>query len=95
MDEYEEAVLFTFALLESRLERLEYVLGAPQTPSEGKPRTIQDRIRRIEKSLQDLGGKSTLLGEVDELRKRIAQVWNKLKLTVCSGQTQRCSRAAR
>ena len=68
MDEYEEAVLFTFALLESRLDRLEYVLGGPQENTEGKPKTIPDRIHQIERSLQKLAGKTALLEEANELR---------------------------
>lgn len=67
MDDYEGAVLFTFALLEERLERLEYVLGAQQHAAEGRPQTIPDRIHRIEKSLQEIGGKTALLAEVDAL----------------------------
>ncbi|KAJ4374752.1 hypothetical protein N0V83_001828 [Neocucurbitaria cava] len=67
MNEYEEAVLFTFALLESRLDRLEYVLGGPQENTEGKPKTIPDRIHRIERSLQKLAGKTALLQEANEL----------------------------
>jgi hypothetical protein len=67
MDEYEEAVLFTFALLESRLDRLEYVLGGPQEQSKEKPKTIPDRIHKIEQSLQQLAGKTALLDETNNL----------------------------
>lgn len=67
MDEYEEAVLFTFSLLESRLDRLEYVLGGPQEVAKDKPRTIADRIHRIEQSLQQLAGKTALLDEANNL----------------------------
>ncbi|XP_014559634.1 hypothetical protein COCVIDRAFT_35146 [Bipolaris victoriae FI3] len=67
MDEYEEAVLFTFSLLESRLDRLEYVLGGPQEVAKDKPRTIADRIHRIEQSLQQLAGKTALLDEANSL----------------------------
>ncbi|OAL51726.1 hypothetical protein IQ07DRAFT_506198 [Pyrenochaeta sp. DS3sAY3a] len=67
MDDYEEAILFTFALLESRLERLEYVLGGQQEQVEGKPKTIPDQIRRIEKSLRELAGKTALLEDANEL----------------------------
>lgn len=67
MDEYEEAVLFTFALLESRLDRLEYVLGGAQKQEGEKPKTIPDRIHRIEKSLQELAGRTALIEEVNEL----------------------------
>lgn len=68
MDEYEEAVLFTFSLLESRLDRLEYVLGGPQEVAKDKPRTIADRIQKIEQSLQQLAGKTALLDEANSLR---------------------------
>lgn len=67
MDEYEEAVLFTFGELESRLDRLEYLLSGPQVESEEKPKTIPDRIHRIEKSLQELAGKTSLLADANEL----------------------------
>ena len=68
MDEYEEAVLFTFALLESRLSRLEYVLGGAKKGGDEKPKTVPERIRRIEKSLQELAVKTQLLNHVQELR---------------------------
>jgi hypothetical protein len=68
MDDYEEAILFTFGELESRLDRLEYVLSGGNALSEGKPQTIPDRIRRIEKSLQTLGAQTSLLGDAHELR---------------------------
>jgi hypothetical protein len=68
MDEYEEAVLFTFSELESRLERLEYILGGPKAPTTEKPQTIPDRIHNIEKSLQALGAQTTLLNDARELR---------------------------
>ncbi|CAE6998623.1 hypothetical protein CFE70_000704 [Pyrenophora teres f. teres 0-1] len=67
MDEYEEAVLFTFALLESRMDRLEYVLGGPHEPGQNRHRTIPDRIHRIEQSLQQLAGKTSLLDETNNL----------------------------
>jgi hypothetical protein len=67
MDEYEEAVLFTFALLETRLDRLEYVLGGPQDSTKDKPKAIPDRIHKIEQSLQQLGGKTALLDEANSL----------------------------
>ncbi|KAF1849186.1 uncharacterized protein K460DRAFT_276093 [Cucurbitaria berberidis CBS 394.84] len=67
MDEYEEAVLFTFSLLESRLDRLEYVLGGQEETTEGKPKTVPDRIHKIERSLQELAGKTALLDEAHEL----------------------------
>ncbi|KAH6644202.1 hypothetical protein C7974DRAFT_407899 [Boeremia exigua] len=66
MDDYDEAVLFTFALLESRLARLEYLLSGPRAP-EGKPQTVADRIHRIEQTLQQLAGKTALLDNVNEL----------------------------
>ena len=67
MDEYDEAVLLTYALLESRLERLEYLLSGPKTQPEHKPQTIPDRIRSIEQSLLQLAGKTALLDSVNEL----------------------------
>lgn len=68
MDEYEEAVLFTFALLETRLDRLEYVLGGPHDTTKDKPKAIPDRIHKIEQSLQQLAGKTALLDEANNLR---------------------------
>lgn len=68
MDEYEEAVLFTFALLETRLDRLEYILGGPQDNTKDKQKSIPDRIHRIEQSLQQLTGKTALLDEANTLR---------------------------
>ncbi|KAJ4342159.1 hypothetical protein N0V95_007006 [Ascochyta clinopodiicola] len=67
MDEYDEAVLFTYGLLESRLERLEYLLSGPKKQGEEKPQTIPDRIHHIEQSLQQLAGKTALLDNVNEL----------------------------
>tara|TARA_R110002003_G_scaffold124_5_gene11237 strand:+ start:5793 stop:6002 length:210 start_codon:yes stop_codon:yes gene_type:complete len=67
MDEYEEAILFTFGALESRLDRLEYILTGPHAPIEERPKTIPDRIHRIERSLQELGGKTSLLADAQEL----------------------------
>jgi hypothetical protein len=67
MDEYEEAILFTFALLESRLDRLEYVLGGSQEQIKEQPKTVSDRIHRIEQSLQQLAGKTALLDEANNL----------------------------
>jgi hypothetical protein len=69
MDEYDEAILFTFALLESRLQRLEYVLGGPPAPTAGeeKPQTLPDRIHKIEKALQHVAGKTALLDEANSL----------------------------
>jgi hypothetical protein len=66
MDEYEEAVLFTFALLESRLDRLEYTLGGAKKEGE-KPKTVAERMHRIEKSLQELSAKTVLLNDAREL----------------------------
>ncbi|KAF1953444.1 hypothetical protein CC80DRAFT_420223 [Byssothecium circinans] len=67
MDEYEEAVLFTFALLESRLDRLEYVLGGVHAPTEEKAKTVPERIQKIEKVLQELSTKTALLSDAREL----------------------------
>ena len=61
MDEYDEAVLFTYSLLESRLERLEYLLGGSTAQADEKPLSITDRVRRIEQSLQQLAGKTALV----------------------------------
>ncbi|KAF9732496.1 hypothetical protein PMIN03_011050 [Paraphaeosphaeria minitans] len=66
MDEYEEAVLFTFALLESRLSRLEYILGSKREGEE-KPKTVPERIHKIEKSLQELSAKTGLLSDAQQL----------------------------
>jgi hypothetical protein len=68
MDEYEEAILFTFGELESRLDRLEYILSGPKAQTDEKPQTIPDRIHRIEKSLQGLGTNTSLLADTHELR---------------------------
>jgi hypothetical protein len=68
MDEYEEAVLFTFALLETRLDRLEYILGGSQDSTKDKAKTIPDRIHKMEQSLQQLVGKTALLDETNNLR---------------------------
>ena len=69
MDEYDEAILFTFALLESRLNRLEYVVGGPPPPTAGekKPQTLPDRIHKLEQALQQLAGKTALLDEANNL----------------------------
>ncbi|KAK7190614.1 hypothetical protein DPSP01_007270 [Paraphaeosphaeria sporulosa] len=66
MDEYEEAVLFTFALLESRLSRLEYILGSKRDGEE-KAKTVPERIHKIERSLQELSAKTGLLSDVQQL----------------------------
>ena len=70
MDDYDEAVLLTLSLLESRLARLEYLLSGPQSQSaqsEGKQQTGAERMRAIEQSLGQLAGKTTLLDNVKEL----------------------------
>jgi lipoate-protein ligase A len=67
MDDYEEAVLFTLTLLESRLERLEYVLSGSNKQAEQKPKTLPERVKRIERSLQELSAKTALLNEVRDL----------------------------
>jgi hypothetical protein len=67
MDEYDEAVLFTYALLESRLARLEYLLSGPKTQGGERAQTIPDRIHSIEHSLQQLAGKTALLDNVKQL----------------------------
>lgn len=66
MDEYEEAILFTFALLESRLSRLEYILGSSREGAE-KPKTVPERIHKMEKSLQELSAKTGLLSDAQQL----------------------------
>lgn len=68
MDEYEEAVLFTFALLESRLDRIEYILGGARRQPQEKPKTFPERIQRIERALQELSAKTVLLQDVQQLR---------------------------
>jgi hypothetical protein len=68
MDEYEEAVLFTYALLDSRLERLEYLLAGRLAPPPGeRAPTIPDRIHAIEHALQQLAGQTALLDDVRAL----------------------------
>ncbi|KAF2469490.1 uncharacterized protein BDR25DRAFT_335009 [Lindgomyces ingoldianus] len=67
MDEYEEAILFTYALLESRLDRIEYILGGVKPAADGKPRALAERIQRIERSLQELSKKTVLLNDVQQL----------------------------
>lgn len=73
MDEYEEAVLFSFALLESRLGRLEYVLGGSKD-DDATPRTIPERIHRIEKALQQVSAKTNLLNDAQQLRMSLASL---------------------
>jgi nicotinamide mononucleotide adenylyltransferase len=73
MDDYEEAVLFTFALLESRLDRLEYILGGAKKADAAKPMTVTERIQTIEKSLQELSAKTALLNDARELRMYLTQ----------------------
>ena len=68
MDEYEEAVLFTFALLESRLSRLEYVLGGKTAAADEKPKTVPERIHKLEKSLQELSARTSILNDAQQLR---------------------------
>ena len=76
MDKYEEAVLFTFGELESRLERLEYLLGGIPGETTERPKTIPDRIHRIEQALQKLAGDTSLLSDVNELCEIIhVRVW--------------------
>ncbi|KAJ4984453.1 nuclear distribution protein [Stagonosporopsis vannaccii] len=70
MDDYDEAVLFTFTLLESRLARLEYLLSGPTRAPEDAAQAVPDRIRSIEQSLQQLAGKTALLDNVKELLSR-------------------------
>lgn len=68
MDSYDEAVLFTLAELESRLHRLEYLLGGPHKDTAAdKAKTVPDRIHCIERSLQRLAGTTTLLHDTREL----------------------------
>jgi hypothetical protein len=74
MDEYDEAILFTFAMLESRLQRLEYVIGGPPAPTAGgeRPQTLPDRIHKMEQALQQLAGRTALLDEANNLCTAIA-----------------------
>jgi hypothetical protein len=67
MDDYEEAVLFTIAALESRLDRIEYVLSGRKKQAEEAPRTFSERMQRIERSLQQLSEKTQLLNQVQDL----------------------------
>ncbi|KAL1794421.1 hypothetical protein ACET3X_007842 [Alternaria dauci] len=76
MDEYDEAVLFTFALLETRLDRLEYVLGGSHDGTRDRPRTVPDRIHKMEQSLQQLAGKTALLDEATSLLSKHKDVLN-------------------
>ncbi|KAF3033644.1 hypothetical protein E8E12_005151 [Didymella heteroderae] len=77
MNDYDEAVLFTFSLLESRLARLEYLLSGPPSPPHNnnvKPQTIPERIHAIEHSLAQLAGKTSLLDSVNELLSKYKDV---------------------
>ncbi|KAJ4329944.1 hypothetical protein N0V87_010439, partial [Didymella glomerata] len=68
MNDYDEAVLFTYSLLETRLARLEYLLsGATSQSNESKPQPIPERIHAIEQSLTRLAGQTALLDNVIEL----------------------------
>ncbi|KAH7112831.1 hypothetical protein B0J11DRAFT_181007 [Dendryphion nanum] len=67
MNDYEEAILFTYALLESRLDRLEYVLGGNRGPPDQKPKTLPERIQKIERSLKELSERTSLLNDVEQL----------------------------
>lgn len=69
MDDYEEAVLFTIASLESRLDRVEYLLGGgkKKKQAEEKPKTLAERVQRIERLLRELSAKTTLLNDVQQL----------------------------
>lgn len=70
MDAYEEAVLFTLAALESRLDRLEYcVSGLKEDENENgdKPKTLQERVQRLERILQELSARTSLVRDVEEL----------------------------
>jgi hypothetical protein len=72
MNDYDEAVLFTYSLLETRLARLEYLLsGATSQSNESKPQPIPERIHAIEQSLTRLAGQTALLDNVNELRMSI------------------------
>ena len=87
MDEYEEAVLFTFALLESRLDRVEYILGGAKQQSQPKPKTFTERIHKIEKGLQELSAKSVLLQDVQQLCSYLYRPFIELLLTKYSERT--------
>lgn len=67
MNDYEEAVLFTLSAYESRLDRVEYCLSGLKQDPEEKPRTLHERVQRIERQLQELSAKTSLLNEVQEL----------------------------
>jgi hypothetical protein len=95
MDDYEEAVLFTFALLESRLDRIEYVLSGGKKEAEDKPRSLPERIRRIERSLQELGQKTALLEDVQQLSAPNCPSYQKSMLIDSSLQALRPAQSAR
>ena len=67
MDEHEEAVLFTYSLMESRLDRIGYVLGGTKGQHQEKPRNLSERIQRLEKSFKELSNKTVLLQDAQEL----------------------------
>lgn len=70
MNDYDEAVLLTFSLLESRLARLEYLLSDRTIPTpshDPAPLPIPARIHAIETSLARLAGRTALLDNVNEL----------------------------
>ena len=83
MDEYDEAVLFSYSLLESRLERLEYLLGGSTAQADEKPLSITDRVRRIEQSLQQLAGKTALLDNVNQLCTRFQGSGSRACIELC------------
>lgn len=66
MDDYEEAILFTYALLESRLDRIEYVLSGAKEEGEERPRSLPERIQRMERLVQEFSEKTTLLDDARE-----------------------------
>jgi len=67
MESYDEAVLFTLTELESRLHRLEYLLGGPHRDTTDKASTVPGRLAALERTLQQLAGKTTLLHDAREL----------------------------
>ncbi|KAF2743296.1 hypothetical protein M011DRAFT_410903 [Sporormia fimetaria CBS 119925] len=74
MDVYEEAVLFTISQLESRLDRLEYVLHGSRGLTGEKPSSLTERVQHIERMLRDLSAKTALLNDVQTLVSEHADV---------------------
>ncbi|KAJ4367810.1 hypothetical protein N0V86_009646 [Didymella sp. IMI 355093] len=85
MNDYDEAVLLTYSLLESRLARLEYLLSGAAPQSSGHQQTIPERIHSIEQSLSQLGGRTSLLDNVNELLTKHKDVLTSATSTSAAG----------